>query len=48
MRAVVADFEPGGGKFEDVGGKFQGGDSCGVVVQVGDVGTDPQDGAPPE
>ena len=29
-------------------GHFQGGDPGGVVVQGGDVGNDPQDGAGPE
>ena len=46
--AVVADFDPGGGGSEGVGKFFQGGDTGGVVVRGGDVGTNPQDGAGPE
>ena len=45
LGAVVADFQPGGGRSEGVGVFFQGGDTCGVVVWGGDVGTNPQDGA---
>ena len=48
MGAVVADFDPVGGGSEGIGTFFQGGDSGGVVVRVGDVGTNPQDGAVPE
>ena len=48
MGEVVADFEPGGGKSIGVGKFFQGGDPGGVVVQGGDVGNDPQDGAGPD
>ena len=48
MGEVVADFEPGGGKSIGVGTFFKGGDPGGVVVQGGDVGNDPQDGAGPE
>ena len=44
---VVVDIDPGGGGSEDVGKFFKGGDTGGVVVWVGDVGTDPQDGAGP-
>ena len=42
------DFEPGGGGSEGVGENFQGGDPGSVVLQGGDVGTDPQDGSVPE
>ena len=45
---AVTDFDPGGGRFEGVGTFFQVGGTGGVVVRGGDVGTDPQDGAPPE
>ena len=41
-------FEPRGGGLEDVGAFFQGGDTGGVVVRVGDVSTNPQDGSGPE
>ena len=46
--AVVADFDPGGGRSEGVGTFFQGGETGGVVVWGGDVGTKPQDVAVPE
>ena len=46
--AVVADFEPGGGRSEGVGTFFQGGETGGVVIQGGEVGTNLQDGAVPE
>ena len=48
MGAVVADFDPVGGRSESVEAFFQGGDPGGVVVWGGDIGTDPQDGAGPE
>ena len=45
---IVADFDPGGGGSEGVGGFFQGSDPGGAVVRDGDMGTDPQDGSGPE
>ena len=48
LGVVVADFETGGGGSNGVWAFFQGGDTGGVVVQGGDVGTNPQDGAGPE
>ena len=48
LGAVVADFDLGGGESEGVGAFLQGGDTGGVVVRGGNVGTDPQYGAVPE
>ena len=42
---VVADIEPGGGRYEGVGTFFLSGGVGGVVVRGGDVGANPQDGA---
>ena len=44
---VVADIDPGEGGYKGVGTFLKGGDTCGVVVWGGDVGTNPQDGAGP-
>ena len=41
LGTVVADFDPGGCGSEGVGTFFQGGDTGGVVVWGGDVGTNP-------
>ena len=48
LGVIVADFDPGGGGSEGVGGFFQGSDPGGAVVRDGDMGTDPQDGSGPE
>ena len=48
MGAVVTDFYLGGGGSKGVGTFFQGGDTGGVVVRGGDVGTNPQNGAGPK
>ena len=45
---VVADFETGGVGSKGVGKCFQCGDTGGVVVRGGDVGTKTQDGEGPE
>ena len=48
LEAVVADFDPVGGRSKGVRTSVQGGDTGGVVVQDGDMGTNPQYGADPE
>ena len=47
LGAVVAYIDPVGGGSKGVRTFFQGGDTSGVVVWGGDVGTNPQDGAGP-
>ena len=43
----VEDFEPGGGRPEDIGALFQGGSTGGVAFWGKYVGPDPPDGAVP-
>ena len=45
--AVISDSDPGGGRYEGVGGFSQGGGPVGVAVRVGDVGPHSKDGAGP-
>ena len=48
MGAVVANFDPGGGRYKGVRVFYLGSETGGVVVWGGDVCTDPQDGSGPE